>query len=69
MCAFYLVVDRDVLRVNKSSQISFRQQFSFSFFMSPKSIKKIFDYYCIKQIDYIFPCVCTVINRRRRCSV
>ena len=24
---------------------------------------------CIKQIDYIFPCVCTVIDHRRRHSV
>ena len=27
------------------------------------------DFYCIKQIDNIFPCMCTVIDHRRRHSV
>ena len=27
------------------------------------------NFYCIKQIDYIFPCGCTVIDHRRRHSV
>ena len=27
------------------------------------------NFYCIKQIDNIFPCVCTVIDHRRRHSV
>ena len=27
------------------------------------------NFYCIKQIEYIFPCVCTVIDHRRRHSV
>ena len=27
------------------------------------------NFYCIKQIDYMFPCVCTVIDHRRRHNV
>ena len=27
------------------------------------------NFYCMKQIDYIFPCVCTVIDPKRRHSV
>ena len=43
--------------------------FFFCFLCLPNSSISHLDFYCIKQIDYIFPCVCTVIDHRRRHSV
>ena len=43
-----------------------RQRTCFSFFMPPKSFKKPFEFLLYKTI---FPCVCTVIDHRRRHSV
>ena len=37
--------------------------------MPLKSFNKPSNFYCIKQIDCIFPCACTVIDHRRRHSV
>ena len=69
LCAFSLVVDRDLLKnTHRWRQIHVnRLVFLFS---CPKnhSISHL-NFYRIKQIDYIFPCVCSVIDHRRRHSV
>ena len=46
--------------------VRWRQQTCFSFFMPPKPSLNYLNFFCIKQIDNIFPCVCTVIDHRRR---
>ena len=46
-----------------------RQRTCFSFFVPQNFSINHLNLYCIKQIDYIFPCVCTVIDHRRRHSV
>ena len=38
----------------------------FSFFHAPKPWINHLNFYCIKQMDKIFPCVCTVIDHWRR---
>ena len=65
LCAFSLVVDHNVLKAHIEMTSNPCQRTCFYFFMSQISL----NFYCIKQIDYIIPCVCTVINRRRRHSV
>ena len=46
-----------------------RQRTCFSFFMPPNPSINHLNFYCTKQTDNIFPCVCTVIEHRRRHSV
>ena len=41
----------------------------FLFSYSQNSQINHLNFYCIKQIDYIFPCVCTVKDHKRRHSV
>ena len=73
LCAFSLVVDYDLLKDTHIDGIKSmldhvrRLVFRFSCPKNP-SINHL-NFYCIKQIDYIFPCVCTVIDHRRRHSV
>ena len=73
LCAFSLVVDRHLLNdthtdgVKSTSDHVSRLVFLFPCPKSP-SINRL-NFYCIKQIDNIFPCVCTVIDHRRRHSV
>ena len=60
--AFSLVVDRGSLEDThrwRWVHVRSRQRTCFPFFTAPKNPSII---YCIKQIDYIFPCVCTVIG-------
>ena len=62
MCVFSLVVDRDLLKDTHTDDVKSRQITSadlFLFFHAHRnsSIKHL-HFYCIKQIDYIFLCVC-----------
>ena len=45
-----------------------RQQTCFSFFMPQKPSINHLNFYCIKQIDNIFPCVCVYCNRSQKTS-
>ena len=54
LCAFSLVVDRV-----KSTPS--RQPTCFSFLCPKNHLINHFNFYCKKQIDYIFPCMCTVM--------
>ena len=48
---------------------STRQQICFSFFMHQKSFNKPFEFQLyIKQIDFIFPCLCIVIDYKNNSS-
>ena len=72
LCAFSLVVDRDLLKDTHIYSVKSTSNTSadlFFFFNDQKSFNKSLDFYCIKQIDYIIPCVCIVIDHRRRHSV
>ena len=54
---------------DKSADVIWREITSadlFFFFHDTKSFKKPSEFLFIKQIDNIFPCVCTVIDHRRR---
>ena len=65
LCAFSLVVDRDLLKgthidgVKSTSDHVSRLLFLFSF--PPNTSINHLNFYCIKQIDYICPCVCTAL--------
>ena len=65
MCAFSLVVDRDLLKDTHTDDV----KSSGLVFMPPNpSINNLL--YCIKQIITFFRvCVCTVINHGRRYNV
>ena len=52
-----MVVDRDLLKDTHRSRQT-RQRTCFSFFMPQNPSINHLNFYCIKQIDYIFPCVC-----------
>ena len=68
LCAFSLVVDRDLLKdTHRWRQIHAisRQQTCFSFFMPQNPSINHLNFYSIKQIDNIFPCVCTEMDHRR----
>ena len=71
MCRFSLVVDRDLLKDIHTDGVTSdhvsRLVFLFSCPKNP-SINHL-NFYCIKQTDYIFPYVCTVIDHRRRHNV
>ena len=70
LCAFSLVVnvDRDLLKdTQMTSNPRHITSADFFFFFHP-SINHL-NFYCIKQIGNIFPCVCTVIEQRRRHNV
>ena len=61
LCAFSLVVDRDLLKDThrwRQIHVRSRQQTCFSFFI----------FICIKQRDYIFPRVCVYCNRSQKTS-
>ena len=75
LCASSLVVASDLLgHTRRWRQIHVRST-SLDLFLSfpmPQNHAKFLinhlNFYCIKQIDNIFPCVCTVIDHRRRQS-
>ena len=73
LCAFSLVVDRDLLKDTHRDDVKPRHITSadlFFFFMPQNPSINHLNFYCIKQIYNIFPCVCThVIDHRRRHSV
>ena len=64
LCAFSLVVDRDLLKdthtdgVKSTSDHVSKLVFLFSRPQNP-TINNL-NFYCIKQIDYILPCVCVL---------
>ena len=56
LCAFSLVVDRDLLNDThrwRQIHVRSRQPTCFSFFMPPKYFNKLLNFYWIKQMDYI----------------
>ena len=62
--AFSLVVDRELLNDThrwRQIHVRSRQWTCFSCFHAPNPSINHLNFYCMKQIDYIFPCVCTVI--------
>ena len=73
LCAFSLVVYRDLLKdthtdgVKSTSDHVSGLVFLFSCPKNPPI--NYLNFYCMKQMDYIFPCVCAVIDHRRRYSV
>ena len=73
MCAFSLVLDRDLLEDTHTDDVKSTSDLIsglvFLFLCPPNPSIKHFNFYCIKQLDYIFPCVCTVIDHTRRHSV
>ena len=73
LCAFSLVVHRDLLENIHTDDVKstpYHVSGIVSIFSCPKnsSINHL-NFYCIKQIYNIFPCVCTLINHRRCHSV
>ena len=73
LCAFSLVVDRNLLKETHTHGVkstSYHVSGLVFLFSCPKSPSiNHLNFYCMKQIDYIFPCVCTVIDHRRRHGV
>ena len=70
LCAFSLVVDRDLLKDTHRDDVKPRHITSadlFFFFMPQNPSINHLNFYCIKQIYNIFPCVCTV-NRSQKTS-
>ena len=72
-CAFSLVVASDRLEdtctVDIKSTSADNWADLFLSFSTPQTTINHLNFYCIKQIDNIFLCVCTVIDHRRRHSV
>ena len=72
LCPFSLVVDRDLLKctrtdgVKSTSDHVSRLVFLLSYPQN-SSINHL-NFYCIKQIDYIFPCVHMYCNRSQKTS-
>ena len=71
LCAFSLVVDRDLLkdtahRWRQIHAISRQRTFLFSYAKILYVGLYHLNFYCIWQIDNILPYVCTVIDHRRR---
>ena len=64
LCVFSLVVNRDLLKDTQMTSNT-RQRTSFSFFMPQNHSTNHLNFYCRKQIDNIFPYVCTVIDCNR----
>ena len=61
---------RDLLKDTDTDGVS-GLVFLFSCPPPPPEIPSInhLKFYCIKHIDYIFPCICTVIDHKRRISM
>ena len=59
------IIDRDLGHTDTDDvkHVRLRQRTCFSFFKFFNKVKPLI-FYCIKQIDYIFPSVCTVIDHR-----
>ena len=69
MCAFSLVVDCDLSKDTHTDGVKSTSDHVRSF-MPPKSFNKPFEFqYCIKQIDYIFPCVYCNRSQKTPCLV
>ena len=73
LCEFSLVVDHDLLKDTHTDDVKstpYHVSALVFLFSCPKnpSINHL-NFYCVKQIDNIFPCVCTVIDHRRRHNV
>ena len=67
VCAFPLVVDSNLLKPGHKytdgvNHVRSRQRICFSFFMPQNISINYLNCFCIKQIDYIFACVFTVID-------
>ena len=66
--AFPLVVDRDLLKDTHTDGVKSTSDhvsgLVFHFSCPPNSWINHLHFYCIEQIDYIFPCACTVIDHR-----
>ena len=63
LCAFSLVINRDLHTQMTSNPRHITSANLFFFFHAPKTLQKIVNFSCIKQIDNIFPCVCVYCNR------
>ena len=72
LCAFSLVVDRDLWKdTHRWRQIHaiHVSELVFLFSCPPNPWINLLNFYCIKQVDNILACVCTVLYNRRHHSV
>ena len=66
MCALSLMVDRNLLKDTHNWRQIHVSGLVFLFSCPKKSFNKPFEFLLPYQEDYIFPCVCTVIDHKRR---